>query len=44
MMVFALPLLLLYNGRRGNDTYRQWFFYVLSPTLWVLYIGCGVQR
>ncbi len=39
MMVFALPLLLLYNGRRGNDTaIAKWFFYVFYPAhLWVLY-------
>ncbi|WP_245596219.1 TraX family protein [Paenibacillus taiwanensis] len=40
MMVFALPFLLLYNGKRGNNsTAAKYMFYIFYPLhLWLLYI------
>lgn len=39
MMVFALPLFLLYNEQRGSASpAAKWFFYVFYPVhLWLLY-------
>ena len=39
MMVFALPLILAYNGQRGsNSPLAKWFFYIFYPAhLWILY-------
>lgn len=37
MMVFALPFILLYNGKRGPNI--KYFFYMFYPThIWILYI------
>lgn len=37
MMVFALPFMLMYNGKRGMSL--KYFFYVFYPThIWALYI------
>lgn len=39
MMIFALPLLMLYNGERGPRTFAaKYFFYIVYPLhLWILY-------
>ncbi|WP_259718821.1 conjugal transfer protein TraX [Weissella confusa] len=37
MMIFATPLLALYNGKQGRKD--KWFFYIFYPThIAVLYI------
>ena len=37
MMVFALPLILMYNGQRGKNI--KYFFYIFYPLhIWTLYI------
>lgn len=37
MMVFALPLILMYNGKRGPNI--KYFFYIFYPLhIWILYI------
>ncbi|MCW1929960.1 MAG: conjugal transfer protein TraX [Candidatus Kerfeldbacteria bacterium] len=40
MMVFALPLIMMYNGERGPHTKSaKYFFYIFYPAhLWILYI------
>jgi hypothetical protein len=40
MMVFALPLLFLYNGELGRGgPLAKWFFYVFYPAhLWIIYL------
>lgn len=40
MMIFALPLILMYNGKRGLSTaFTKYMFYVFYPVhLWVIYI------
>ncbi len=36
MMVFALPLILLYNGKKGRGC--KWLFYIYYPAhIWILY-------
>ncbi|MCL1830277.1 MAG: conjugal transfer protein TraX [Oscillospiraceae bacterium] len=36
MMIFALPLMLMYNGNKGKS--RKWFFYIYYPVhIWVIY-------
>ena len=37
MMIFAIPLFIMYNGERGKS--RKWFFYVYYPShIWILYM------
>ena len=37
MMIFAIPLFLLYNGKKGKG--NKWFFYLYYPLhIWVLYL------
>lgn len=43
MMVFALPLILMYNGRRGYA--KQSFFYFFYPAhIWILYALSTILR
>lgn len=41
LMVFAVPLILFYNGKRGLDgTFARRFFYIIYPLhIWILYIA-----
>ncbi len=39
MMVFALPLIILYNGSRGKYNLNRYFFYIYYPLhIWIIYI------
>jgi hypothetical protein len=37
MMVFALPMLLLYNGQRGSGKLKYFFYAVYPAHLWIIF-------
>ncbi|MGL4337575.1 MAG: TraX family protein [Turicibacter sp.] len=42
MMVFALPLILLYNGKLGlKNTFTKWMFYVFYPAHLIIVVTIG---
>lgn len=42
MMVFALPLLWTYNGKKGKHSWKYLFYFFYPLHIWILYAVSGL--